>query len=364
MFGYTKMNGEMKKMINVHKKRALFVFWQFNGDNRCYCQLACPECYGKGIRTFLHYWNGKINEWEKAFEKLNRDIYFVFSYGEAMVSKGFYECVDMIGRHPNWTLNIITNFMADPTRLLKTKLAKDKRLFLTTCWHPEGVDDPVKGWETFKQHLLMAKTAGVPIHVMMVWFPFVIKRFPEYFEWFDKNDFRVGVRRFVNTQTPLLQKLFRRYLPRWFAGKFTLENYSEAERGYIYAYTCPKVTKYGLNLESSYGVSCSAGKDMILVEHDGTVKLCACCYGSNHRLGNIFNDGFKLNKQNIKCPTNNCGGDFGMLHLIDEEFGPLPDKLWNDTFISQVENLKQSSPIAYHNREEMLKWLEKLKEER
>lgn len=344
--------------------RELFVFWQFNGDNRCYCQLHCPECYGRDTRTFLHYWNGKIDEWKKAFERLHRDIYFVFSYGEAMVSKGFYECVDMIGEHPNWTLNIITNFMADPTRLLNTRLANDKRLFLTTCWHPEGVDDPIKDWELFKQHLLMAKNADVPIHVAMVWFPFVIKRFPEYFEWLDKHDFRVGVRRFVYDRYPLLQKITRRVFPKWLAGKLTLEDYTEAERGYIYAYTCPKVTKYGLDLASTYGVLCSAGKDMILVEHDGTVKLCACCDGPNHKLGNIFDEDYKLNTELVKCPAHTCGGDFGMLHLVDDEFGPLPDRLWKDTFISQVENIKQGSPIAYHRREEMLKWIEELKKER
>jgi len=31
-----------------------------------------------------HYWIGDINRWEKAFNRLNRDIYFVMSYGEAM----------------------------------------------------------------------------------------------------------------------------------------------------------------------------------------------------------------------------------------------------------------------------------------
>ena len=360
MFGCIKMGGNVENMT----ERQLFVHFQFNGDNHSFCNQKCEYCYGRKGKTYKHYWNNKINSWEYAFERLNRDIFFVMSYGEAMGSHGFYECVDMIGKHPTWTLNIVTNLSYSPERLIASRLGKEKRVFIIACWHPLGVDDRVQGWENFKKNLLLLKKAEIPVHVMMVWYKPQIKWFPEYFEWLDKNDFRVGVRRFVYSKHPKLQKLFRRYLPKRFAGKYTLENYSEAERGYIYAYTCPIVTKYGLDLTSTYGIPCSAGKDMILVECDGTVKLCACCYGPNHKLGNIFDETYTLNKHLIKCPTNSCGGDFGMLHLIDEEFGSLPDRLWNDTFISQVEGIRQTSPVVYHRREEMLKWLEEIKRER
>jgi len=310
-----------------------------------------------------HYWNGRIDDWEKAFERLNRDIYFVFSYGEAMGSHGFYECVDMIGKHPTWTLCIITNLSYSPERLIRSRLGRERRVFITACWHPLGVDNREKGWENFTKNLLILRHAGVPTHVMMVWYKPQIKWFPEYFEWLDKHDFRVGVRRFVYDQ-------FWNKIPfvRWskrFSGKIKLENYSKAEKGYIYAYTCPKVTKYGLDLASCYGKSCSAGKDMILVKHDGTVTLCACLCGTRHRLGNIFDPNYKLNTQNIRCPTNSCGGDFGMLHMVDPEFEPLPERLWRDNFVSQVENIPDgSSPVAYPRRTEMLKWLEELKRER
>lgn len=346
--------------------KELFVFWQFNGDNRCYCQLHCPECYGRDTRNYKHYWNGDAEKWEHAFERLNRDIYFVFSYGEALLSRGFYECVDMIGRHENWTLNIISNLMANPEQLLNSRLAKEKRLFITACWHPEGVDNPKEDWETFKKHIQMVKDAGVPLHVMMVWFPPVTKHFAMYFEWLDQNGFRVGVRRYVDDKVkhPLIRKILRRALPKWFAGKYTLAKYTEAEKGFIYAYTCPKVTHYGLDLASPRGMPCNAGKDMMLVKHDGTASLCASCYGSNHEVGNVFNPNFKLNNHATRCPTNNCGGDFGMLVLPDSNYGVLPERMWRDTFISQVENIPQSNPVAYPRRGEMLKWLGELKREK
>ena len=350
-------------MQEIKDEKELFVFFQFNGDNRCVCQLKCPECYGHNVRTFKHYWNGDVAKWEKAFERLNRNIYFNFSYGEALLSEGFFECVEMIGRHPNWTLNVITNLLADTKileRLLDSKLAKEKRLFLNPCWHPEGVENIDESWSVFQKHLLMVKAAGVAVHVMMVWMPFVIKRFAKYFEWLDQNDFRVGVRRFVKDTWHIKVPLLRS--SRWGFAKFKLSDYSEVERGYIYAYTCPKVTKYGLDLVSPRGKLCFAGKDMILVSSDGVVKLCASCDNfASPYLGNIFSKDFKLNSKPIKCPVNNCGGDFGMLVLPDKEFGSLPDRLWRDTFISQVENIPQSSPVAYPNRLEMLKWVDRLK---
>ena len=344
--------------------KELFVFWQFNGDNRCYCQLKCPECYGKDFRTFKHYWNGKVNQWEEAFTRLNRPIYFNFSYGEALLSHGFFQCVDMIGRHQDWTLNIITNLLA-PTeiiqRLANTKLAKDGRLFINPCWHPEGVDNPVESWETFKQHLLILKAAKIPTHVMMVWFPPVIKDFQKYFEWLDKNDFRVGIRRFVH-DSPWLKHRFLRHLP-WVAGKAKLMNYTKAERGFIYAYTCQKVTKYGLDLASPKGKLCYAGVDMILVKHDGRVALCAGLYSKTDEIGNIFDKDFKLPTKATRCRSNLCGGDFGMFVLPDNEFGPLPESMWHDTFLSQMENIPQTSPVAYPCRNLMLKYLEDLKRE-
>jgi len=343
----------------------LFLFWQFNGDNRSFCNQHCPYCYGRLRKTYRHYWNGKVAEWRKAFERLNRGIYFVFSYGEAMGAHGFYECVDLIGEHPHWVLNILTNLSYSPERLIASRLGREKRVFVSACWHPLGVDDRVKGWENFKRNLLMLKEAGIPTHTSMVWYRPQIKWFPEYFDWLDKNDFRVKVRRFIHPKYPLVVRAsLRRILPKWFAGKFVLEDYTKAERGYLYASSSPSVIKYGIELEPTYGTPCLAGKDMILVECDGDVKLCADCVGHQHRLGNIFDENFKLNNNPTKCPTNTCGGDYGLLHLFDEKLGTPANKLWDDPFISQIENLPQTSPVAYPHRKEMLKWLEEIKKER
>jgi hypothetical protein len=350
-----------KNIEQMSPERELFIFWQFNGDNSCYCQLKCPECYGRDIRTGKHYWNGDVYSWQAAFEKLdkqhgNTGIRFVFSYGEALLSKGFHECVEMIGNHPTWSLNIITNLLSDISKLMNTKLVKEGRLFINPCWHPEGVDDVTAAWELFKKNLLILKEHNVPTHVMMVWFDPTIKVFDRYFTWFDTNDFRVGVRRFVTSNVfpyGVIKKVFGDNIS-FAKDRFTLKKYSKGEERFIRAYTCPKVTKYGLDLKSPMGKPCYAGKDMMLVKCDGTVKLCASCEGGDKpTLGNVFDKDFKLLSSHTYCPTNNCGGDFGMLVLPDSEFGKLPSHLWKDTFISQVEDIKQDSPVPYKHRDEM-----------
>ena len=341
-------------------ERQLFLFWQFNGDNTSYCNYHCPYCYGRRTRNYRHNWNNKTEEWAKAFERLNRDIYFVFSYGEAMGSHGFYKCVDMIGEHPNWTLNILTNLSYNPERLLNSRLAKEKRLFVITSWHPLGVPDRHKAWKQYKKHLLMLKDAEVPTQVMYLWHKPQIGWFPEYFSWLDKNDFRVNIRRKLKVRHQIIDRLLRGIFPKYFAGKFRLEDYTKTEFRLLHLFNDKKTVKYSLGLHSTYGMSCRAGKDMILVEYDGTVRLCQD-WGRTC-LGNVFDKNFRLNMQNTSCPTNCCGGQCGMLHLVDREFGELPERLLADTFVSQVGHVKQSSPVAYPNREEILECIKILKE--
>jgi len=338
-------------------ERQLFAFWLFNGNNReAFCNNRCTYCYGKAKQQ-KHLWNGEVKKWEQAFERLNRDMYFVMSYGETLGAKGFYDCVDMIGEHPTWTLSIVTNNTYNPSRLLQSRLAKEKRVFINACWHPFGVvEGREKGWETFKKHCLMYKDAGIPLHVLYLWYQPQIKYFPEYFEWLDAHDIRVTPRRYLGYiggyDIPFTH---------WhIGGKRFPRDYTEAERGFLYASVCPKVQKYGLVPVSPKGKLCTAGKDLILVKHDGSVRLCADCENLDTGLGNIFDPNFRLNTELVKCPSCVCGGDYGMLHLLDEDFGELPKKLWRDTFVSQVEGLKQESPVNYPNRAEMLKWLKKL----
>lgn len=343
--------------------RQLFVFWQFDGNNTSVCSQKCPYCYG-GKKSGVHSWIGDVAKWEEAFARLDRQhgdkgIYFVFSYGESMEMQGFYDCVEMIGKHPNWTLCIVTNASQDMSRLISSRLVKDHRLFISACWHPLGANpDRVRGWEIFKRHVLELRGAGVRLNVMYLWYNPQIQWFPEVFQWCDNNNIRVSVRRFVEYDRGLKVPFVNKHL----FGKYKLTKYSEAAKGYIYAYAHPKVIKYGLNLVSPKGRECLAGKDLILVKPNGDVSLCADMEDTSC-LGNVFDVNFKLSKSTCKCPSKICGGDYGMLHLIDEEFGVLPDRLRGDTFVSIALGEAQTEycPVIYQKRSSMLKYLEMIK---
>lgn len=266
-----------------------------------------------------------------------------------MGGKGFYECVDMIGAHPTWTLCIVTNFMLDPSALLASKLAKEGRLFITASWHPLGVPDRVEGWKMFKQHISAAKQAGVPVQVMYCFYKPQIKWYPEYFRCLEKHGFRMQPRKYIGSTGGKRGQILR------FLHLESNQKLGSVEQAFLEASTCPKVVKYRVKNppEKSTGKLCSAGKDLILVKYNGDVSYCAdCC---NSVFGNIFGVEFQLKKGLMRCLSPFCGGDYGMLHLVDSEFGTLPERLGNDNFVSIVEGTPPN-----HNRALMLKLLEEL----
>lgn len=341
---------------SIENQRQIFIFIQFSGNNKSMCNQICPYCYG-GKKENKSYWNGNAAAWELALIRLDAmhggaGVYGVFSYGESMMMPGFYEMVEVFGRHPSWTLAMVTNLSYDPTRLVNTRLVKEGRLMLHPCWHPFGMVDCVKGWENFKSNLLIMQAAKVPLHVLYLWWKPQIKLFPQYFEWLDAHNIRVNVRRYVG-KVGGLKIPFTNIVV---GGKDYPKDLTKEERGFIYANTCPKVTKYGLDLVKPTGKICTAGMDMILVKPNGDVALCADME-NGPCLGNIFDLDFRLNTQPQACLSGICGGDYGMLHLIDEEFGPNIGRLPNQPFLSIAENLIDTN---YPKRAEMLSCLKKI----
>ena len=320
--------------------RQLFCFWQFNGDNtEAYCNLHCEYCYGGHNKLLQHKWIGQIDKWERAFERLNRDIYFTLSYGEPMGGKGFYEVIDLIGKHENWECCIITNLTYSPEKLLETKLAKDKRVYFGASFHPLGGSD----WETFKKHMLMLKEADIKSMMLYCAYPPQINLIREYWKWCDANNIRFFLRRWVGTLNG------KRY-------PFDLD---PQDLQFLRDMAQPKTIKYGIDLASPRGRPCTASKDMILVKYDGTIGLCADVPDNYVCHANIFDENFKLNDGMVYCPTNMCGGDYGLLHVIDGEFGDIPKTLWHDVFVAQTENITGGGKerINYPKREAMEKWI-------
>ena len=148
------------------------------------------------------FWNHNPELWMRTLERLDHEhgdagIYGVFSYGESMGMDGFYDMLEIFGNHPNWSLCMVTNLSFDPSRMVNTKLAKEGRLFIHPSWHPYGMPDMEKGWETFTKHLLILQEHNIPTHVLFCWWKPQIHLFPKYFDWLDSHGFRVNVRRYI-----------------------------------------------------------------------------------------------------------------------------------------------------------------------
>jgi len=311
--------------------RPLFLFWQFNGDNLNYCNYRCPYCYGQK-KAMQNLWKPEL-PWEEMFKKLKRDIYFVLSYGESTVSPGFFEVLDIIGKHENWECCLITNLSQDPTKMLNSKLAREGRLYITACYHPLGGAE----FNKFTSHLLKVKKAQVKLITMFLLYPLQKRLYPALWGFCEENNIRCYLRRFNWTS----------------GGRKYPESYSLEERKLLESYYIPKVVKYGLNFTSPKNMKCSAGKDMILVHENGDVGYCAD--DANNIFGNLFNENFKLNSEDTICQSSCCGGDYGMLHLKDPDY-PMP-QMGHDNFVCLVDNIKEGNPPFYPKRVEIEKWL-------
>ena len=289
----------------------------------------------------IQRWTRNIDEWTRAFERLNRDIYFNFSYGESFGQNGFYDVMDAIGNHPNWEASIVTNLSYPVGQLLKMRVAQDRRVYIHASWHPHGGGD----WNNFRENLLQLQKADIPTVVMYLFWPPQIEEWKGYWKWLDEHNIRTCVRRWVSI----------------YEGKQYPDYYSPEVRAFMYAMLQPKTRKYGTDLHDPYGNFCSASKDMIMVHWDGTVGLCADCPQTCFKY-NIFDEHFGLNTRLIRCPTHLCGGDYGLLHMYDEQLKdelPPEEPLWHDCFIAQTEKITGGGkePVNYPNRKEMERWL-------
>jgi len=158
--------------------RQLFCFWQFGGDNYDWCNYKCPYCYAGTTKRMIHRWKNNSKQWVHAFERLDRDIYFVLSYGEPFGQNGFYDVMKIIGEHENWEVSIVTNLSHPVDKLLEMKVAKDKRVYIHASWHPHGGGI----WRDYTENLLALQKAEIPLMAMYLFWPPQIQKYKHFFQ--------------------------------------------------------------------------------------------------------------------------------------------------------------------------------------
>jgi len=261
-------------LLGAIPRRNIIILWQYNG-NPCECNYSCPYCTYDPRTQKGHYFKGTIETWREAFKKAfgNQFLAFYLAHGEPMAGERFYDILDMIGDEPNWEVRMTSNISLPLKRLVKTRVARERRLNVNASFHPTmtKIEDFLKQALFLREHRI-----EVPI-VYVMWPPF-FKRFEQDFEVFNKHRFLVHVRRF--------QGLYK--------GKRYPQGYTEQERLFMARYMDDAMIKYMLSWEPSFGKLTWSGVDFIIIDNQGNVGYCDDFRPDRYCLGNIFKGTLRL----------------------------------------------------------------------
>lgn len=245
-------------LMHVIPRSHTVVLWQYNG-RECLCNYRCPYCYYNWSPRSQNYYWGEIEEWRDAFKDCfgKQNLIFYLAFGEPTLGEAFYNIVKMIGNQENWKLRITTNLSQDLTRLMETRVVKEGRLYINASFHPTQTTK-----EEFLEKLLFLRKHGIEAPIVYVMWPPQMKRFESDFEFFDRHDFLVHIRRFTGK----------------FKGKHYPESYTEEERRLVARYADDATIKYMLNNKPLFDRRTYSGQHFFVVDCTGNVGLDSDCF--------------------------------------------------------------------------------------
>jgi acyl-CoA thioesterase-1 len=264
----------LKALLRVVPRRNTILLWQYNG-NPCECNYACPYCSYDPRTQKGHYFKGTIEAWQKAFKKAfgNQHLVFYLAHGEPMAGEKFYDVLDMVADEPNWEVRMTSNISLPLDRLVKTQVAREKRLNVNASFHPT-----MTRIEDFLKQALFLRENGIEVPIIYVMWPPFFKRFQQDFRVFNEHRFLVHMRRF--------QGLYR--------GKLYPQAYTEEERLFMARYMDDAMLKYMLSWEPSFGKLTWSGVDFMIIDNEGNIGYCDDFRPDGHCLGNILNGTLRL----------------------------------------------------------------------
>jgi len=265
-------------LMRVVPRGNMTIVWAFNSEE-AFCNYSCEYCYVPSSEQSKQNFKGTITEWHDAIKKNfgEQKITFYFSFGEPMAGKGFYKVLDMISSEPNWEGHMTTNLSLPLTRFVQTELVKSGRMHVNASFHPTQTKK-----EDFLKQLMTLRNNGIEPPIVFVMWPPLLKRFEEYFNYFNKYNFLIHVRRYRGI-----------YNNKWYP-----RNYNDEERKFIAKYCDDATIKYMLNeLELPFGKGVKGelfygGMFYVLLKSNGDIWVSPdhndCC------LGNIFTNSVRL----------------------------------------------------------------------
>lgn len=281
------------------------ILWQYNG-NPCECNYRCPYCQYEVQTQKGHHFQGTIEGWREAFKKNfgKEHLTFYLAHGEPMVGEQLYPVLEMIGQEPHWEARMTSNISQPLGPLVETAAAKSGRLNVNASFHPHMVKK-----ERFLEQLLFLREHGIESPVIYVLYPPLFKRFQEDFDFFNRHNFLVHVRRFRGL----------------FQGKMYPEAYTDEELQFIARHCDDATIRYQLFNEPSYGKPSWTGVDFFIVDNAGNVGYCDDYPGA--RLGNLFDGTFAPFTDPQPFPGVNCsdGTVDGVANLVELDYDQLTE---------------------------------------
>ncbi len=317
-------------LLQIIFRTQTVVVWAFNGLYP-FCNYKCEYCYVHSTVNAGHYFckDLTMDEWKEAFRSIfgNEKIIFYLSYGEPMLSQGFYNVLEMIADEPKWYGHITSNLSVPLERLVNTKLVKEGRFYINASFHPTQVKI-----EIFLKKLLFLRKKGIECPIVLVAHPIILQNFEYYINYFKKYNFLVHVRRFKG----------------WYAGEIYPKNYSEEERNLIAKYCDDATIRYMLN-ESTVdlrGKLSYEGMYYILVDEKGDVWTSPD--SKSKYLGNVFKKNVKLFTEPQPYKVRWNGSVNGVAALLETKYKELSGNFVL-SFAKQGGVYKTNSGIIYKN---------------
>ena len=182
---------------------------------------------------------------------------FYLAFGEPMLGRKFYDVVEMIGQEPKWKLRITTNASMKFRKLVRTRVAREGRLYVNASFHPTQI-----GIEKFLKQLHYLRKHGIEAPVVYVMWPPHLGRFKSDFTRFDEHNYLVHVRRFAGE----------------YKGKYYPRDYTDEERRFVASYCDDATIRYMLNEKPVLDRRTYAGMHFFIVDATGNVGYDSDCF--------------------------------------------------------------------------------------
>ena len=317
-------------LMRVIFRTQTVVVWAFNGLYP-FCNYKCEYCYDHSTINDGHYFIKDIDmvEWRKAFRNTfgNEKVIYYLSYGEPMLSQGFYDVLEMIADEHKWYGHMTSNLSVPLERLVNTKLVKEGRFYINASFHPTQIKA-----DKFLKKLLFLREEGVECPIVLVAHPLLLKDFQDYIHFFGKYDFLVHVRRFRG----------------WYEGEHYPQAYTDDVRRLIAKYCDNATIRYMLN-ESNVdlrGKLSYEGMYYVLVDEKGDVWTSPD--SKNKYLGNVFKNNVELFTEPQLYKVRWNGSVNGVAALLETGYRELSGNFVL-SFAQQGGVYKTESGIIYKN---------------